>query len=167
MLGFATGTELRLAVWAAVALTVAGSLLWGKYEDERANGIIAKDQAARSAQDMRDLQLAQDTINGLRKQLGALTGAAPAVVSQPAPRIRVCVPTGNVRPEVAAGGAQPGQPADSGFDRGVLPGDSGSVGGAAGDVGPGVQDIARAGVLLAIYRVQLLGWSVKQAQPAK
>lgn len=169
MLGLTTGTEIRFAIYAFALAALASIVLYGKYEKERADGIVAKDQAARSAQDARDLQLAQGTIDELRKRIGDLTapGVAPVATSTPPPRIRVCVPTGNVRPEVAASESQPIQPANEGGAGSVLSVDSGGLGGESPDIGPGLQDLARAGVLLATYRAQLWEWSVKQAQPAK
>jgi hypothetical protein len=158
VLGFTTATELRLACWAVLALGLAGLALYihhAGYEECRAPEV-----AAQKAQKASDTKIDTGVSNESDQSKAALVAPGGAA-STPAPHLRVCQPASSLPARPAAAKAEPSQPPASGGDRG-LPG--GNEAAAPVDVGPVVQDLALAGVLLGTDSQLLWKRDVEQAK---
>lgn len=151
MLGLATGTEFRLALYGVVLAAICGLLLYIHHEGYEA--CKAPQVAAQKAQVEKDLADAKGTINELRAKLAAI----PPV--QPAPVLRLCPAPSSLRPQPAPQGTQPSLASEAGTGSPrVSPGDTGL------DIGPDVQASERAAEVLTIYADETRDWAVKQAK---
>jgi hypothetical protein len=129
--------------------------------DAAAVAVHDKQVADQHAKDLKD---ATDTIAGLNGQLEALReqSALPGPATHP---VRLCQyarsgDAGRPAGAIPGGAAQPAQSPDAGGDPGVRSG-----AGAGPDIGPGLRDLALAGVVLADYHAACVAWAVKQSQP--
>lgn len=153
-----TALEIRLALYAGLLAAVAIGALWLRHE-----GAVAcerADKTAELAQAQRDHDIDQGTIHDLQQKLEALSQQG-VPTDRPAPTLRVCIPTSYASRGPAPAGARPGPVPAAGSDTGV-PGGAPSA--TALDVGPVLQDLASAGVLLATDNAELWNRAVKESQ---
>jgi hypothetical protein len=158
VLGFTTATDLRLALWAVLALGCAGLALYihhAGYEECRAPEV-----AAQKAQKANDTKIDTGVSNESDQSKAALVAPGGAA-STPAPHLRVCQPASSLPARPAAAKAEPSQPPASGGDRGVLPGAQPET---AVDLGPVLQDLTLASLLLATDSQLLWKRDVEQAK---
>lgn len=141
---------------AVIILCIVGMAWW--HHDAVLEGEAkcrAQQQAALEKQHIADVTAAQDVIDGLNQDKTRLQAQLDA---KPAPVIRKCgvqYYAGQVPAGTSTARAQPGEPAVPDGNPGMPAGSD------SGDVGPGVQAIATAGQLLAIYYQRLYQFTVK------
>jgi hypothetical protein len=159
MLGLATGTELRLAAYGIILAGIAGFLLYVHHAGYEA--CKAPQVAAQKAQKANDTRIDQGVSSASDQSKAALVAPGGAAASAP-PRLIVCEPS-RLPARPAAAKVKPSQLASSDDDRG-MPG--GAQVESPVDLGPIVQDLALAGVLLGSNGELLWKRDVEQAQPA-
>ena len=146
-------------VYLIIILAIAGGMVWW-HHDAVLQGEQKCLQSVREAvmqQHIKDAQASQDVIDELTKDKQdleiRLSSQPPPVIIRKCPGVLTVERP--VRPAAPAAPTPPSEPANGGGDSGVLSGSN------SGDVGSGVQDIASAGELNAIYYARLYEWSVK------
>lgn len=155
MLGLATTTELRLALYGFVLAAIGGWLVYEHHHliAEGESAVKAQDKTADLAQVQKDLATAKGTIDELQAKLAAVPQPKPA------PVLRLCIPSGNVRALASATGAQPAVAGASGASPSGVP-----TGVAGLDIGQPMQDLKYAAQVSAIYRDTTWDWAVRQAK---
>lgn len=146
-----TFSELRVAVLGVLLAAAVGAFAYTHHEGYEA--CKAPQVAADKAQVEKDLSDAKGTIDDLKKQLAALSAPAPP------PVLRLCVQTRSLRAQSSAPGSQPLVADAARASPGGVPEGTPGL-----DIGPAVSDLERAAEVSAIYRDELWGWSLKQAQ---
>lgn len=149
MLGLPSTTD--LALLGVVCAAIGAGMLYERHEG--AASVKRVDQTAELKQAATDLANAKGTIDELQAKLAAIPPAKPA------PILRLCIPSGNVRAVASATGTQPVVAPPAGESASGVPPGTTQL-----DIGQPVSDLERAAQVVAIYRDTTWDWAVKQAE---